>query len=86
MSLPMDQRTEFLTWGAKPQLEILNEVHQYIPAFRATINPHDSPNLVADWQWRNAAVEAASKGICTHLYEPLRNYLLIACGHRSQET
>ena len=64
MSLPDDRRKEFLTWAAKPQLELLNEVHEYIPAFRATISPHDSASLVADWQWRNAAVEAAAKGTC----------------------
>ncbi|KAH8114400.1 glycosyl transferase family 90-domain-containing protein [Phellopilus nigrolimitatus] len=62
MSLPDDRAQDYLAWGARPQMDLLNEVYKHIPLFRATFSPHDNPNELADWTWRNAAVEAARKG------------------------
>ena len=54
----------FLRYVARPQIDQLDEVYQYIPAFRATINPEDGAIEQADWVWKNAALEAARKGTC----------------------
>ncbi|KAI5119394.1 hypothetical protein M0805_005937 [Coniferiporia weirii] len=63
MSMPEDRKTDFLNWGAKPQMDLLNEIYKFIPTFRATFSPHDSPNQFADWTWRNAAVKAAKEDV-----------------------
>ncbi|THH07412.1 hypothetical protein EW145_g3402 [Phellinidium pouzarii] len=62
MSMAKERETEFLKWGAKPQMDLLKDVYQFIPPFRATFSPHDNPNQFVDWAWKNAAVEAAKKG------------------------
>lgn len=63
VSLTQPERMQdFMAYGAKPQLDALAEVHQYIPPFRAVFSPHDNPNIMADWTWRNAARAAAKDG------------------------
>ena len=57
-----DRTQDFMAYGAKPQLDILAEVHQFIPPFRAVFSPHDNPNIMANWAWRNAARTAAREG------------------------
>lgn len=54
--------SDYLSWGAKPQLDILNDVYRYIPPFRATFSPHDGPSELVDWTWRKAAIDAARNG------------------------
>ncbi|KAL5501707.1 hypothetical protein ACEPAH_8967 [Sanghuangporus vaninii] len=53
---------DYMSWGVKPQLEMLNEVYQHIPPFRATFSPSDGPSELVDWTWRNAAIAAAKRG------------------------
>lgn len=55
---------EFTSEIAAPHIEMLHEVYQHIPPFRATLNPEDSPYEPADWTWHNAAIEAAKSGTC----------------------
>jgi hypothetical protein len=53
---------DYLSWGVYPQLELLNEVAQWIPPFRATISPDDRPGEFQDWEWREAALKSAKAG------------------------
>ncbi|KAF8517363.1 hypothetical protein BU17DRAFT_91802 [Hysterangium stoloniferum] len=44
------------------QLDILKDIGQYLPEFRATFNMHDTPIRFISWEWRKAAEDAAAKG------------------------
>lgn len=58
----MGRLDDFLSYGAKAQSDLLGDVYQYIPPFRATFSPHDNPNELQDWAWRKATTEAAKNG------------------------
>ena len=53
---------------AGAQMEIIKDVQQFIPPFRATLRPHDNPTLFADWSWRRQAREAAKYRSCMFSY------------------
>ena len=82
ISLPEDRISDYLAWGAKPQMDLLTEVHQFIPPFRATFSPHDNPNELGEWTWKNAALEAAKKGTCMHQFLMHQNSDMINALHR----
>ncbi|KAF9267963.1 hypothetical protein L218DRAFT_995514 [Marasmius fiardii PR-910] len=44
-------------------VDLLKEVEEHLPPFRATFSPHDGPNRLSDFEVRNAALEAANRGI-----------------------
>lgn len=43
-------------------LDMLDEVQQWLPEFRATFNIHDTPRVQVSWEARQAAERAAEKG------------------------
>ncbi|KAG6828633.1 hypothetical protein H0H92_007225 [Tricholoma furcatifolium] len=49
-----------LLTGARDIMELLEDVAQDLPPFRAVISPHDSPSLITDYQVRQMALDAAS--------------------------
>ena len=61
-----DQRlVEPLTkYGGIPQIDLLREVQSSIPPFRATFGHDDSPSLLQDWVWKDAALKAVKEGRC----------------------
>ena len=46
------------------QLDLLKDVQQWLPEFRATFTSHDGPAQFVSWELRNKAVEAAKRGEC----------------------
>ncbi|KAJ7227400.1 glycosyl transferase family 90-domain-containing protein [Mycena pura] len=62
-TLPEDEAVRFqLARGAFEIIELLEEVENELPPFRAVFSPHDSPNLVTDHELKQQALEAARKG------------------------
>ncbi|KAL0067878.1 hypothetical protein AAF712_005046 [Marasmius tenuissimus] len=48
--------------GTSAVVDLLKDIEQFLPSFRATFSPHDGPNRLSDYEVRDAAVEAASIG------------------------
>jgi hypothetical protein len=46
--------------------DMLSEVADFIPPFRATFSPHDNPDMVTDWELKAQALHAAATGTCTY--------------------
>lgn len=66
MSLPRDNEERHrLLLGAWELIEMLEEVEEFIPPFRAVFSPHDNPNLPFEYNLRNSALKAAAEGSCT---------------------
>lgn len=53
-----------MTEGGFMVMDLLKEVQDYIPPFRAVFSPHDTPNLLRDYELRRSALEAATLGTC----------------------
>ncbi|KAF9004583.1 glycosyl transferase family 90-domain-containing protein [Cyathus striatus] len=53
-------RYDQLIVGSRGLIELLNEVNDYLPPFRATFSPHDGPNRLSDFAVKKAALNAAS--------------------------
>ena len=51
----------YLTRGAKPQMDLLHEVHRFIPPFRGVFSANDGPGPLAGWAWRSRATEVSRK-------------------------
>ncbi|KAG5635493.1 hypothetical protein H0H81_011048 [Sphagnurus paluster] len=51
-----------LLGGARSIIEILKEVEEDIPHFRAVISPHDSPTLISDYGVKQMALDAVDRG------------------------
>ncbi|KAK7441565.1 hypothetical protein VKT23_020797 [Stygiomarasmius scandens] len=49
-------------WAEEKDEEEREDLTQYIPPFRATFSPHDSPSMLTDWSFRQKAVEHAREG------------------------
>ncbi|KAG6890054.1 hypothetical protein C0995_012512 [Termitomyces sp. Mi166 len=49
-----------LLGGARSIIEILRDVEQDLPPFRAVVSPHDSPTLFSDYEVKKMALDAAS--------------------------
>jgi hypothetical protein len=46
------------------QLNLLKDVQEWLPEFRATFTEHDGPTQFVGWEMRKAAEEAAERGEC----------------------
>lgn len=46
-------------------VDMLEQVQDFIPPFRAVFSPHDNPNLHTDWESKTLMVRAAAAGMCT---------------------
>ncbi|KAF8066691.1 glycosyl transferase family 90-domain-containing protein [Lyophyllum atratum] len=57
-----DWTPEALLGGAKSIKEILKDVQDDLPPFRAVISPHDNPTLFSDYEVKKAALDAADRG------------------------
>ncbi|KAG6887518.1 hypothetical protein C0995_014656 [Termitomyces sp. Mi166 len=67
-SLPDVRPSTFdFTDGAYQIMELLEDVEDKIPPFRATFSPHDNPNLPTDWELRSQAIKHAAAGTCMRL-------------------
>lgn len=61
--MPEGQEEEFER-ALRERLDILLDVEDDLPEFRAIISPGDTPNLLKDWELLQSAREAARKGTC----------------------
>jgi hypothetical protein len=62
MSLPHpNEERHRLLLGAWEIIEMLEDVEEFIPPFRAVFSPHDNPNLPFEYLLRTSAIEAAAK-------------------------
>lgn len=61
-----------LAQGAFQIMELLEDVEEHIPPFRAVFSPHDNPNLPTDFELREMALDAAASGRCalSHSFSP----------------
>lgn len=55
---------ERLLQGGYEFIELLEEVQEFIPPFRAIFSPHDNPNLPLDYELKSMALEAAAAHTC----------------------
>lgn len=64
--------------GAVMLIDLLEQVQQYIPPFRAVFSPHDNPNLFTDFELRQLALNLAArgKGMVQNLSRPALNLSL----------
>lgn len=46
------------------QLDLLEDVQEWLPEFRATYTIHDGPTQFVSWELRKAAEDAAERGEC----------------------
>ncbi|KII83965.1 glycosyltransferase family 90 protein [Plicaturopsis crispa FD-325 SS-3] len=61
MTLPEDpEKRKALLSGAWGLLELLEDVQDFIPPFRAVFSPHDNPDLAIDYELKTMALEAAA--------------------------
>lgn len=64
-TLPGNERTQTdLAGGAFEIMDLLEDVEEFIPPFRAVFSPHDNPNLHTDYELMRLAREAARSGKC----------------------
>lgn len=48
--------------GSEKIIDLLSDVEQYLPPFRAVFSPHDGPNRLSDYAIRATTLDAATKG------------------------
>lgn len=66
---PADENVKYeQTKGANYVIDVLADVEEYLPPFRAVFSPHDNPNLHSDWELREEALDAARHGKCKPCY------------------
>jgi hypothetical protein len=64
-SLPEDEHVQFqLSRGGFEIVELLEDVQDFIPPFRAVFSPHDNPNLFTDFELMSMARRAAREKKC----------------------
>ena len=63
-----DGRYDQLIKGSKKIIAMFKDIEQYLPPFRMTISPHDSPNRMSDYAIKEAALEAAASQTCELFY------------------
>ncbi|KAF8628840.1 hypothetical protein AX17_005900 [Amanita inopinata Kibby_2008] len=56
-------RYDQLIQGSHAILDLLSDIVNYLPPFRAVLSPHDGPNRLSDFSVKTAALGAASDGI-----------------------
>jgi len=54
-------------------LDLLQDVADFLPPFRATFSPHDGPNRLSDYDIKNMALQAARSGTCKSPSHPTRS-------------
>jgi hypothetical protein len=65
-TIPGNENVQFdLKRGAFEIMELLEDVEQSIPPFRAVFSPHDNPNLHTDFELRTEALKHAAAGTCS---------------------
>ncbi|TFK34650.1 glycosyl transferase family 90-domain-containing protein [Crucibulum laeve] len=70
-TLPGDEDKRFqLSKGAFEVMDLLEDVEEFIPPFRAVFSPHDNPNLHTDYELRNLALKAAATGTYIDINDP----------------
>ena len=61
--MPEAQKADFAA-ALMDRIQLMAEIEDDVPDFRAIISPADTPNLLSDWELRKAALDAAAKGKC----------------------
>jgi hypothetical protein len=51
---------------AREITDMLKNVSQFIPPFRAVFSPHDNPYMATDWGLKKQALHAAATQTCTY--------------------
>ncbi|KAG5733417.1 hypothetical protein E4T56_gene4120, partial [Termitomyces sp. T112] len=70
-SLPAIQPNTFdLRDGGYQIMELLKDVEDKIPPFRAIFSPHDNPNLHIDWELKDQALKHAAVGTFLDINDP----------------
>lgn len=59
-------RYDQLIKGSEQIVDLIQEIQDFLPPFRATFSPHDGPNRLSDYAVKSAALEAASVRTCNH--------------------
>ncbi|RDB30050.1 Beta-1,2-xylosyltransferase 1 [Hypsizygus marmoreus] len=59
-----------LAGGAFQIMELLEDVEEFIPPFRAVFSPHDNPNLHTDYELRTEALKHAAAGTFLDVNSP----------------
>lgn len=72
-SFPITQENRHLLGGAEDFIDLVGDLQEHIPPFRAVFSPHDSPTLFTDYHIKTAALEAAARGSCRSYH--IRRYL-----------
>ena len=57
---------EYHLGKAREIADILKNVSQFIPPFRAVFSPHDNPYMATDWELKTQALHAAAAQTCTY--------------------
>lgn len=79
-TLPGQEEARFdLAGGAFQIMELLEDVEEFIPPFRAIFSPHDNPNLHTDFELKTEALKHAAAGTCTCCVHP--SYIRNPCSH-----
>ena len=66
-TLPGNEKVQYdLKGGAFEIMELLEDVEEFIPPFRAIFSPHDNPNLHTDFELRSQALKHAAAGTCLY--------------------
>lgn len=55
----------------KDVLDMLDEIQQWLPEFRATFSMHDNPRVQVSWEARHNAEKAAERGECNFAHNLL---------------
>ncbi|KAG6825268.1 hypothetical protein H0H92_004252 [Tricholoma furcatifolium] len=69
-SLPGHTNIRSLMDGAYLIMDLLKDVEDSIPAFRAIFSPHDNPNLPTDWELKQQALDHAAAGTFLDINDP----------------
>ncbi len=57
------QALEIILEQATAQIELIQDVSQWLPPFRATFTIHNRPIQLTNWRLKRAALDAASRGL-----------------------
>jgi hypothetical protein len=57
-----DKTDFYLKHAARPHLDLLEEISQWIPPFRAVLGTDDRPAQLQDWNWMEKALNASKTG------------------------
>ncbi|KAG5645977.1 hypothetical protein DXG03_004769 [Asterophora parasitica] len=70
-SLPGNAKVQHdLAGGAYEIMDLLEDVTQFLPAFRAIFSPHDNPNLPTDFELKQQALKHAAAGTFLDINDP----------------